>query len=233
MAIKIKSLDPAVDITRLMASIEELLDRSIASEGYIIKAPTILDLSQINLAVLSDKLKKQNKRTEAERLRKLLEQRVRKMVDINRTRIDFLERLKKMIEEYNAGSHNIEDFFRKLVEFTNELNEEDKRALKENLTEEELTIFDLLTKPEMKLTKAQEAEVKKVAKELLETLKRDKLVLDWRKKQQTRAMVHVCIEETLDHLPPIYEREIFTKKCEIVYQYVFDKYPDTAVSQST
>ncbi|MEI6293380.1 MAG: type I restriction endonuclease subunit R [Methanomicrobiales archaeon] len=230
LAMKIASLDPAVDISRLMASIEELLDRSIASEGYTIKAPTILDLSQVNLAVLSDKLEKQNKRTEAERLRRLLEKRVHKMVEINRTRIDFLVRLQKMIEEYNAGSHNIEDFFRKLVEFTNELNEEDKRALKENLTEEELTIFDLLTKPEMKLTKAQEIEVKKVAKELLETLKRDKLVLDWRKKQQTRAMVHVCIEETLDHLPPVYERDIFNKKCEIVYQYVFDTYPEVADS---
>ncbi|HWQ65356.1 MAG TPA: type I restriction endonuclease subunit R [Methanospirillum sp.] len=229
MVMKIRSLDPAVDISRLMASIEELLDRSISSEGYVIKTPTILDLSQINLDILAEKLKKGKKRTEAERLKKLLEQRVRKMVEVNRTRIDFLERLEKMIAEYNAGSHNIDEFFKKLLEFTNELNEEDKRALKENLTEEELTIFDLLTKPDMRLTKAQVVEVKNVAKELLDTLKRDKLVLDWRKKQQTRAMVHVCIEETLDHLPPVYEKEIFNKKCEIVYQYVYDMYPDAAV----
>ena len=100
--------------------------------------------------------------------------------------------------------------------------------MKENLSEEELTIFDLLTKPDMRLTKAQKIEVKKVAKELLDTLKRDKLVLDWRKKQQTRAMVHVCIEQTLDLLPPVYDKEIFNKKCEIVYRYVFDTYSDTA-----
>ena len=39
------------------------------------------------------------------------------------------------------------------------------------LTEEELTIFDLLTKSDPVLTKAEEREVKKVAKELLQKLK--------------------------------------------------------------
>jgi len=53
------------------------------------------------------------------------------------------------------------------------------------LTEEELALFDLLTKPDPKLTKKQEVEVKKVAQGLLTKLKREKLVLDWRKKQQT------------------------------------------------
>ena len=228
LSMKIRSLDPAVDISRLMESIEALLDRSIASEGYTIKPPTILDLSQVNLDVLAKKLKEGKKRTEAERLKKLLEQRVQEMVEQNRTRIDFLKRLEEMIKEYNAGSHNIEDFFKKLVAFSQELDEEEKRALKENLTEEELTIFDLLTKPDMKLIKAQEIEVKNVAKDLLDILKRDKLVLDWRKKQQTRAMVHVCIEETLDLLPPVYDKDIYSKKCEIVYQYVFDTYSDVA-----
>jgi type I restriction enzyme R subunit len=50
-------------------------------------------------------------------------------------------------------------------------NEEEKRGISEKLTEEELVIFDLLTKPEIKMTKAEEREVKKVAKELLEKLK--------------------------------------------------------------
>ena len=39
----------------------------------------------------------------------------------------------------------------------------------------------LLTKPEPKLTKAEEIEVKKVARELLTTLKAEKLVLDYKK----------------------------------------------------
>ena len=40
-----------------------------------------------------------------------------------------------------------------------------------------------------KLTNAQKADVKRVTKELLETLKAEKLVLNWRGRQQSRSVV--------------------------------------------
>ena len=83
--------------------------------------------------------------------------------------MNFLEEFQKMIDEYNAGAANIETFFARLMAFTKRLSEEEKRGIAEQLTEEELAIFDLLTKPDVVLTKAEEREVKKVAKELLET----------------------------------------------------------------
>jgi len=66
-----------------------------------------------------------------------------------------------MIEEYNAGSKNTDAFFQELMEFARALDEEEKRAVKENLTEEELTIFDLLMKPAVELTKKEEMQVTK------------------------------------------------------------------------
>ncbi len=45
----------------------------------------------------------------------------------------------------------------------------------------------------MQLSKKEKDEVKKVARGLLETLKREKLVLDWRKKQQERAKVLTAV----------------------------------------
>ena len=51
------------------------------------------------------------------------------MVKLNRTRIDFLEEFQKMIDEYNAGSSNVETFFAKLMAFTMKLNAEEKRGL--------------------------------------------------------------------------------------------------------
>jgi type I restriction enzyme R subunit len=129
-----------------------------------------------------------------------------------------------MIDEYNAGSINVETFFKRLVEFSRSLQEEEQRAIKENLSEEELAIFDLLTKPDMKLTKKQEQEVKKVAKELLETLKLEKLVLDWRKRQQSRAAVRQCIEVILDRLPEPFTTDVYRRKCDAVYQHVYDSY---------
>jgi type I restriction enzyme R subunit len=86
-----------------------------------------------------------------------------------------------MIDEYNASSRNMEIFFADWVEFAQELNLEDKRAISEKLAEEKLAIFDLLTKPDITLTEKEKLEIKKVAKELLSTLKQEKLVLDWRR----------------------------------------------------
>jgi hypothetical protein len=55
--------------------------------------------------------------------------------------------------------------------------EEERRAAGEGLSEDELAVFDLLTKPKPKLSKAQEVAVKKVARELLEKLQ-DQLTAD-------------------------------------------------------
>lgn len=232
LSLKIRSLTPPADISRIMDSIEQLLDRSISAEGYVIRTPTILDLGELNLDVLREKIERNRIRTEAERLRGIVERKVRDLVSLNRTRINFLEKLQQMIDEYNSGSLNTEEFFKRLVAFARDLQEEEKRAIKENLSEEELTIFDLLTKPEMKLSKREEDVVKKVAKDLLETLKQEKLVLDWRKRQQTRASVRLCIEEILDHLPETYSKNIYLGKCEIVYQHIFEAYPNPGTAAS-
>ena len=146
------------------------------------------------------------------------------MMEKNKTRADFYEKFMKMIDEYNAGSKNIDAFFRELMEFAKTLSEEEKRAAKENLTEEELTIFDLLTKPTVKLTKKEEMQVKKVAKELLDKLKSE-LCLDWRKKHQARESVKLSIEETLDGLPEEpFNKDLYQQKCNVVFQHVYESY---------
>src|ERR1700730_12320910 len=129
------------------------------------------------------------------------------MLRANKSRVDFLERFQLMIEEYNAGSKNIEQFFAELVAFAQSLTDEERRGIGEGLTEEELALFDILTKAEPKLSRKEEDEVKKVAKTLLETLKKEKLVLDWREKQQARAAVRKTIGRTLTRaLPSIYTK---------------------------
>ena len=67
-------------------------------------------------------------------------------------------------------------------------------------------------------------QVKRVAKDLLTTLKAERLVLDWRKRQQSRAAVRLTIEETLDRLPNRYTQDLYNQKCESVYQHVYDSY---------
>ena len=104
-----------------------------------------------------------------------------------------------------------------------ELNDEEKRYMREGLqSEEELAVFDILTKPDMKLSEKEKRKVKSIARSLLENLRTQKLVLDWRRKQQTRAGVKLAISEFLDQLPPVYSKDIYDLKCDAVYQYVYE-----------
>jgi type I restriction enzyme, R subunit len=119
---------------------------------------------------------------------------------------------------------------RELLAFKSTLTAEEARGLSEGLDEEHLAVFDLLMRPAPELSDAETAQVKKVADELLSTLKRGKLVLDWRKQQATRAAVRVAVEETLDQLPGTFTRKIFAEKCDAVYQHVFDSYWDDGQS---
>ena len=113
-----------------------------------------------------------------------------------------------------------------MLDFSDALTQEETRSLAEGLTEEQLAIFDILTRPAPELSDNETAQVKRVAAELLDVLKRDKIVLDWRKEQSTRASVRVTVEEILDRLPETFTRPIYAQKCEVVYQHVFDSYWD-------
>ncbi len=228
IAQKIASLMPAVDISDVMAEIERILDASIATEGYIIPTTPeekLIDLSEVDFEALTRLFHSGQKRTAIECLKGILEERLRELVEENRTRIDFLERFRELIEDYNAGSANIEEIWAQLVKFARSLDAEAKRHVSERLTEEELALFDILTKPKMDLTEKERQEVKKAARELLDTLKAAKLVIDWRKRQSARAAVRHHIEVYLDsNLPDRYSRELYSGKCEAVYQHVYDSY---------
>lgn len=225
LADMIRALLPPVDISGVMQQIEGVLDKSIGTSGYTIKEDAKpLDLSRIDFDALRKFFKKAHKRAEIERLRAAITAKLQAMLAQNRTRMDFLEKFQALIDEYNAGSANVEAIFEELLKFAKKLNEEEQRHVREQMTEEELAIFDILTKPRVDITAKEEKQVKKVAKDMLQTLKAKALVLDWRKRQQTRAAVRLCIEEWLDKLPSVYTSAIYQTKCDAVYQHVYDIY---------
>jgi len=223
---KIQSLTPGADISEIMGQVEDILDRSIAAEGYVItEDEQPIDLSDIDFEALKAKFESGRKRTEVEKLKNAIARKVSSLVAQNRTRMDYLERFQKLVDEYNSGSVNLEEIFRQLMTFAQSLTEEENRAVGENLSEEELAIYDLLTKPEMKLTKKDRDAIKKTAKALLETLKQEKFVLDWRKRQQSRSQVKVAIGTVLDGgLPRAFTPELFKTKEEAIFQHVYDHY---------
>jgi len=226
---KIKSLTVNVDISDVETKVEYLLDQSIEAKKYIIKYPTIdygshiIDLSRINFKALKKRFVENRRHIETERLKSAINEKLKTMIQFNKSRISFLEKFQELLNEYNSGAINVEVFFKRLIEFANELNEEDKRGISESLTEEELAVFDLLYKK--KVNEKEKERVKLVAKELLEKLKNEKLVLDWRKRQQTRADVYLTIQTILDQeLPESYDKNDFNRISENIYQHIYDSY---------
>lgn len=217
------------DVSGAMGRVEQLLDESIAANEYLIpesEANALFDLAAVDWDGLREAFKQGRPRTAAQRLRSLLSAQIAALVRLNPMRVDLVERFEKLVADYNAGSMNVEAFFQELLAFKKTLSEEEARALSENLDEEHLAVFDLLMRPAPELSEAEKTQVKKVADELLSTLKHGKLVLDWRKQQATRAAVRVAVEETLDRLPDAFTRQIYAQKCDTVYQHVFDSYWD-------
>ena len=127
-----------------------------------------------------------------------------------------------MIESYNAGSRNIEELFQELLALSRALTEEQQRHVREQLTEDELTVFDILTRPGPDLTPEEREQVKKVARQLLQKVK-SALVLNWRQKAQARAQIRLAIEDVLDDgLPRAYSAELYRQKCSALFEHVFE-----------
>ena len=123
-----------------------------------------------------------------------------------------------------SGAHDIDKLFKELVTLAKDLSEEEQRSLKENLTEDELAIFDLLLKEN--LNEKEVDQVKKTARTLLDKLQHEKLVLDWREKESTRAGVKSTIYNIVySYLPePTYTEIDCEQKGLEVYNFVYERY---------
>jgi type I restriction enzyme R subunit len=226
-AIRAKLNPNPPDISLVMSGITTLLDESITGHAIREQGPPALDLSKINFEAMAQRFKaSKHKNTDLEVLKAAIRAQLDKMIQLNRTRADFAEKFESLIESYNAGSRNIEELFQELVKLSNSLNEEQERHVRENMSEEELVIFDILTRPAPELSAEERAEVKKVARELLTRLK-TLLVLNWRQKSAARSQLKLTIEDTLDTgLPRAYTPELYKQKCSAVFEHVYESYPE-------
>lgn len=103
----------------------------------------------------------------------------------------------------------------------------ERLAASRELNEDELAIFDLLTRPAPKLTKAEETQVKAVARRLLERLEFLLRAIDWTRSQQTRGAVFTEIRQRLNELPEEpYPRGLWSEKVDDVWQFVLRRYGD-------
>lgn len=215
----------------MAGAVSELLDRSVGAEEYVIRAAAEsaadaghIDLNTIDFDALAARLAGR-KRTETQRLVKQVGDRLEASARRNPTRLDLVAKLRDLIESYNADSLNVDETLKRLQALTRQLSEDEQRTVREGLSEPELAVFDLLTRPDPALTDEQRADVKRIARDLMEHIA-DRLVLDWRKKAETREAARVLVRDVLHDLPDAYDPETWRRKTDAVFNHIFASYYD-------
>jgi type I restriction enzyme R subunit len=191
-------------------SIESLNVAMEQVEGYGQK----IDISGLDFKKIEEEFLKVkgNQNIAVQSLKDKVAKKLQRLLDQNPMRIDFHERYHEIIEDYNRGKEyrSIKEIFDELLILLGDLSEEGKRAEREGLEEDELTVFDMLTK-DKKISDKEKAEVKDAAKELLERLKSNEFkVNQWAEKTQTASAVRKVIEDYLfEKLPsPSYDQDL-------------------------
>ena len=154
-------------IRRARNRMANVLDSSVSSataedkqKEYAIHGTKVIDLSKINPVELRAEIKNAfYKAIEIDDLKAFLEKTLQDMISRNCTRMRFSQRFKAIIDRYNAGGSENEDYYEQLVKLPEDLQKEQERPNAEGLTEEELEVYDLLVRGK-KLTQAEEQKVK-------------------------------------------------------------------------
>ena len=199
---KLEERRDLADVTDLMQELHRIVNEAIraAAPGDDQAESKFYDLSHIDLVKLRDEFARKVKRKASalQDVRRLVEDKLAQMLAQNPLRMDYYRKYSEIVADYNREKDRvtIEETFAKLVDLANSLSVEQRRAAEEGLTEEELALFDLVTRPD--LSKADRERVKRESRNLLIRL-RDVIerVDRWTEKEQTQAEVKSLI---LDHV---------------------------------
>jgi len=218
------------DVTELLKALHRIVNEAIRTRALdqVFEESRLYDLSQIDLEKLRDEFAKKVKRkaTALQNIRDLVEKKLAEMLARNPQRMDYYKRYQEIIAGYNREKDRvtIEETFAKLADLANSLDAEQRRAVEEGLSEDELALFDLLQKKS--LGKAERERLKEASRDLLQALQNLLAPLDqWTQKVQTQAEVEVFI---LDHLYPLLPSPLFsdadkTETAKKVYSFIWQQ----------
>ena len=221
------------DISDILRTLSEVASEAVAVQSGTAVDRPLYDISRIDFERLKQEFKRRTvrQRTDVQRLKSSVEEKLQRMMERNPLRTDFQRRYEEIVAAYNREKDRptIEQTFEELLDLVQGLDQEESRAAREGLDEESLAVFDLLRKPNLRASERER--IKQVAVELLKTLKAGKLrVNQWRDKEATRDAVRVAIRNFLwsdkTGLPADdYSAAEVGTKTDDVFRHVFRAYP--------
>jgi type I restriction enzyme, R subunit len=190
------------DVTELLKELHRIVNEAIRTQaaGEDQAEELTFDLSKIDLERLREEFAKKVRRkaTTIQDIRDIVEKKLAEMLARNPTPMDYQHEYEEIVTDYNREKDRttVEETFRQLVELVNSLDEEQKRATREGLREDELALFDLLQKEG--LDKTSRERVKQASRELLAAIKARLAELDhfW-EKEQTKGDVEAFILDSV------------------------------------
>jgi type I restriction enzyme R subunit len=217
------------DVTALLKELHRIVNEAIRAQTPAIAEPDsrFYDLSTIDLEKLRDEFanKVRRKATVLQDIREVVEAKLTQMLACNPMRMDYYKKYQEIIADYNREKDrvSIENTFVKVMDLLASLDDEQRRAMEEGLSEEEYALFCLLQRDD--LSKADRERLKQVSRNMLKALQDLLAPLEqWTQKEQTQAEVEIFI---LDHLyqmlpsPPFTEDDKHAAAKE-VYSFVWN-----------
>jgi type I restriction enzyme R subunit len=205
-----KKLTERRDTADVSALLKEL--QRIVNEAILTQAPGVdqaegltFDISTIDLEKLRDEFAKKARRkaTAVQDIREIVEKKLAEMLARNPMRMDYQIKYEGIIANYNSEKDRttIEETFRQLVELVRSLDDEQQRAARENLSDDELAMFDLLKRDD--LSKADRERVKQASREMLAEITARLAGLDrfWEKEQTKGEVEAFILDEIFVKLP--------------------------------
>ncbi len=218
------------DVTDVLKALHRIVNDAIQTQGHGTDHADGLavDLSQVDFERLRDEFAKKvrRKRAALEDIRDLVEQKLLAMLRHNPERMDFYRRYQEIVADYNREKDRatVEETFARLTSLAESLDEEQRRAVAEGLTEDELALFDLLMKDD--IAKTQREKLKQASRELLAKLQELLATMkQWTQNESTQADVEVFILDQLyAALPhPPFNDEDTQRLAARVYEYVWQR----------
>jgi len=227
---KLNERRDTANVTAILKELHKIVNEAIRTQGTGDDQAEGLrvDLSQIDFAKLRDEFAKRVVRKHAalQDIRDVVEAKLQQMLARNPMRMDYYKKYQQIIAEYNREKDRatVEATFAALVELAKNLDEEQERAAREGLTDDELALFDLLSKD--KLTQTDREKLKQASKSLLASLQQLVAPMPhWTRNAQTQAEVETAILDWLYEklpMPPFTPQETgpLAKK---VYDFVWQQ----------
>lgn len=218
------------DVTDLLKQLHRIVNDAIRAQqpGDDQAEGLTVDLSQVNFERLHEEFEKRvnRKHTVLADLEQAVENRLLAMLARNPQRMDYYKRYQEIVANYNREKDRatVEETFAQLLDLARSLDEEQQRAAREGLSEQELALFDLLYNDN--ITKAQREAVKQASKDLLGKLREQIATMEqWTEKEQTQAQVRIFIlDQIFEMLPdPPYgpeEKEVHARQ---IYEYFWQQ----------